>query len=182
MKMYSLIDNIYAKRAEEVSPVCSGTVVCSWFTACQLFLSACVHIEIHESLWNTPISSVALPFHSHDFTSKCMPRHDDWAQTLSPLDGIDVNLLLFCFVSYAEISTTRYSGNCVCSFLEPDHKMSNYFTQVTYWFNSVLSFIPVNSSHPTRHSGWFPFRFETADNFSLERLWWYATRKMHFNV
>lgn len=52
----------------------------------------------------------------------------------------------FCFVSYAEISTTQYSSNCVCSFLEPDQEMSNYFILVTYWFNSAVILIPVNSS------------------------------------
>lgn len=120
---------------------------------CMLAVPVCMcpYWSPHESLWNTPISHVAPLLLSHDFTSKCMPRRDDRAQTLSPLAVLTSINFLFCFVSYVEISTTRYSSNCVCSFLETVHALSNYFILVTHWFNSDVILIPINSSHPTRH-------------------------------
>lgn len=154
----------------------------AWFTSL-LAAPACMcpYGSPDESLWNTPIRQVALLLLSHDFTSKCMPRHDDPAQTSSPspcsivvnrrmddnseMNLLDVNELVVCLfvllLPSVETFTQLNAKETVCSSaLARNHFGSSLKTDHVILNDLILVIlIPVNSSQPTRHSNWLPFGF-----------------------
>ena len=77
---------IGAQPTCRLSPVCGDGVLRRNFIKKSTWLSIvfiCMpsYGSPDASLWITPISNVALLLLSHDFTSKCMPRHDVCNQT-----------------------------------------------------------------------------------------------------
>lgn len=167
----------------------SGGVHCT-FPACM-----CPYGSPDESLRNTPVSHVAPPLLSHDFTPQSVSWHDDRARASSPLPPPSLwprltKERVFFLREWHTVDSQMNQPNVTqllqswrCSrryeevrsrFLETDRVIFNYFILRTHWFNPAVILFPFNSSQPARHS-WLQSGFFSWKDYRCVQL-----TTMHF--